>query len=333
MLSSEQLAQFDEQGFLVVPDVLDRSDLDPVAAEYEQALDDAARQMHARGELSSTYPDLPFDERYTALITDNPAIFYYLGLSLPLDHQGLDHEYIRAHTGPALFGLIANRKILDVVESVIGGEIALNPVMQARLKPPLRLLSGQMAEYSNVGATTWHQDFGAVMDEAADTDMLTVWVAMTDAPEEMGCLQAIPGSHRPGELTLHCPGINNAAENYIPQQLLDRHPSAPRSLPCKRGSIVLLTRFTEHGALPNVSDRLRWSFDLRYQQTGMPTGRPAFPSFILRSRSDPASEVTDPADYARGWEEARNRVISGAHVGPVYEQDRWLANRTNPVCA
>ena len=333
MLTQQQVGQFHDRGFLLVPDVLDASDLDPVVAEYEAALGSAAERLHLRGEISSTYAELPFAERYVAILTENPAVFYYLGISLPLDYEGLDPEYVRVHTGPALFGLLSNPKLLDVAESILGAEITLNPIQQVRIKPPQRLLSGAMAEYSNVGATTWHQDFGAVMDEAAGTDLLTVWVAMTDVTEEMGCLVTIPHSHKEESLTLHCPGVVNAAENYIPQVLLDRHGRDPVTLPCPRGSVVLLSKFTEHGALINESDRLRWSFDLRYQPSGQPTGRPAFPSFVLRSRQDPSAEVTDPADYARRWDETRDRVLGGHHQGALYEQGRWLANRENPVCA
>lgn len=333
VLSQLQIDAFHDQGFLVLPAVLDADDIDPVINEYEAVLDHAAQRLLQRGEIASSYGHLPFAERYFALVTENPAVFYYLGISLPLDYEGLDPEFIRAHTGPALFGLLSHPKILDVAEAILGGEVTLNPVQQLRLKPPQRLLSGEVAEYSNVGSTTWHQDFGAVMDEAANTELLTVWVAMTDVTEEMGCLVAIPGSHREQALTLHCPGALNAAENYIPQQLLDRHVAQPVPLPCPRGSLVLLTRFTEHGALDNKSNRLRWSFDLRYQQSGQPTGRPAFPSFVLRSRSGGFPVVSDPDEYAARWEETRDRVVSGGQSGPLYEQGRWLKNRDNPVCA
>ncbi len=331
MLTEAQVEQFADEGYLVLPGVLDDADLEPVVAEYDAALDGAARRLHARGDIGDLHEGLPFADRYTALVLQNPAVFFYLGLSLPLDYEALDPEFVRVHTGPALFGLLSHPRLLDLAEAVIGPEISLNPVLQARIKPPQRLLRGPVAEYSNIGATTWHQDFGAVMDEAADTDMLTVWVAVTEATEEMGCLQVIPRSHRDAALTLHCPGIRNAAENYIPQALLDRHGTPPVPLPCQRGSIVLLTRFTEHGALPNRSDRLRWSFDLRYQPAGQPSGRPAFPSFVLRSRAGRA--VATAADYAAGWEATRQRVLSGRQEGPLYEQDRWLANRDHPVCA
>ncbi len=333
MLSTAQLDRFHEDGFLVIPEVLSARDLAPVENEYAATLDAAAHRLHELGRLSATHSDLPFPERYMALVADHPEIFYYLGISLPLDYLDLDPEYVRVHTGPALFRLLSHPAILDIVESVLGEEIALNPVQQVRLQPPQRILSGSVAEYSNIGLTTWHQDFGAVMGEAKDTEILTVWISMTDATEDVGCLVAIPGSHREQTLTAHCPGRRNAAENYIPQALLDRHDVAPVALPCRRGSVVLLTRFTEHSALPNTSDSLRWSFDLRYQRVGAPTGRPAFPSFVLRSASDSATEVRDPAEYANRWEETRRMVVSGAVPGPLYEQGRWLANVTNPMCA
>ena len=333
MLTQAQIENFEREGYLVLPDVLDETDLDPVREEYEAVLDRAAIELNGMGELSSTYSDLPFEDRYTAMITECPGVFYYLGISLPLDYETLDPHWIRLHAGPAFFGLATNPKILDVVESVIGPEIALNPVQQTRMKPPQRLLPSELAGYSNVGATTWHQDFGAVMDEAIETELLTVWIAVTDATEEMGCLAVMPRSHQTEELSLHCPGVLNPAENFIPQQILDRHGVPPKPLPCTAGSLVLLTRWTEHGALPNLSDRLRWSFDLRYQPVGRPSGRPAFPTFTARSSSQPDSVLIDPSDYAAIWDGTRQRLLANAVDRPLYEQARWLANRDNPVCA
>ncbi len=330
MLATKQVAMFHRDGYLVVPDALDDDDLAPVRREYEEVLDRAATDLYERGQLSSTYADLAFSERYTRLVVECPGIFYYLGISLPLDYETLDPHLIRVHSGPALFGLLSNPKILDIVESIIGPEIALNPVQQTRMKPPQRLLSGPVAEYSNVGATTWHQDFGAVMDEAADTDLLTVWVAVTDATEEMGCLAVMPGSHSEEALSLHCPGRLVPGENYIPQPILDRHGVAPTTLPVTAGSVVLLTRWTEHGALLNRSERLRWSFDLRYQPVGQPTGRPAFPSFVMRSTGEPTATAET---YAAGWEETRQSLLAKSFDQPVYEQARWLSNRDDPVCA
>ncbi len=331
MLTEAQVAFFEAEGYLLVPDVLDAGDLHPVVAEYETALDRAASDLHAQGLLKYKYPGMSFAERYIAIVTECPDVYRYLGISLPLSNGPTDENTCRAHTGPELFKLLRHRKVLDIVESIIGPEILSNPVQQARIKPPIEALQGAMAGYSNVGSTTWHQDFGAVMDDAADTDMLTVWIAITDASPEMGCLVVIPRSHESGELTLHCPGVKVEGENYIPAALLEGRPAVP--LPATAGSLVLLSKWTEHGALDNTSDRLRWSFDLRYQPIGQPTGRPAFPAWVARSRSNPDSELHDPEEYARLWEEARRRIIAGSNEGPVFEQARWAANAENPICA
>ena len=63
-LSTEQIAEFQEQGFLIVRGLFDRQrDLAPVIAEYEGVLDTLAHELFARGEIKSTYADLPFSER------------------------------------------------------------------------------------------------------------------------------------------------------------------------------------------------------------------------------------------------------------------------------
>ena len=46
-----------------------------------------------------------------------------------------------------------------------------------------------------------------------------------------------------------------------------------------------------HRSTLNKTDEVRWSMDLRYQ-TGTPSGRPYYPDFAVRSRSNPASVLT-----------------------------------------
>ena len=67
-LTEAQVAQFKEEGYLVVEDVLERDpeqDLDPVIEEYAGVLDQLAEELQDKGEISSTYDDLPFGDRLT----------------------------------------------------------------------------------------------------------------------------------------------------------------------------------------------------------------------------------------------------------------------------
>ena len=209
MLTESQLASFREDGFLVVPDVLDDDDLIPLEKEYEEVLEAIATEQHSNGKIASRYDELPFADRYAKVVAESPECVDYFNISLPLVNGTIDTDHYRAHIGPAVFGLLSNAKILDVVESVIGGEIASSPVQQMRMKPPQKSIGSDNVAHSNVGLTTWHQDTVAVLPEADDTNQLTVWVAVTDANETNGCLVSIPGSHKEGAHR-HVPGHNSA---------------------------------------------------------------------------------------------------------------------------
>jgi hypothetical protein len=93
------------------------------------------------------------------------------------------------------------------------------------------------------------------------------------------------------------------------------------------GSVLFMHRLTKHASLPNISDDIRWSFDLRYQPIGQPTGRPAFPGFVARSRRDPASVLSDYRVWIDQWQAARTRLAR--ETAPVF--NRW--DGSAPVCA
>jgi hypothetical protein len=150
--------------------------------------------------------------------------------------------------------------------------------------------------------------------------MLTVWLPVTDATEENGCLCCIPGSHRQG-LATHC----TTGGNHIPESLLD---GQPRALPVKRGGVLFFHHETKHASLTNNSDGIRWSFDLRYHPIGQPTGRPWFPGFVARSRQNPSSAVSDWRDWASFWYGARTHLANG---GLPEKYSRWT--NEEPVCA
>ena len=66
----------------------------------------------------------------------------------------------------------------------------------------------------------------------------------------------------------------------------------------------------QHASLDNLSDEFRWSFDLRYNPIGQPTGRPHFPGFVARSRLNPDSVLDDWREWAQLWRDARDRLAA-----------------------
>ena len=314
------LASFQENGFLAVDRLVPAEDLEPIEIEYAELLERVAQWLHRNCEINDTYDSLPFGQRYSQIISEFPDLHRFLNISLPLLNENIDADTFYMHAGPAVFDLMRHPKILDVVEAIIGGKIYSSPVQQMRMKPPARTLDGQLAAHSNAGATPWHQDLVALLPVADDTEQPTVWLAITEATVENGCLTSIPGSHREGP-KVHCSEHSIASEPQVPDSIVQNRYSIP--LPAKKGGAVFFHKMNVHRALRNLSDGLRWSMDLRYHPIGQPTGRPAFPGFVARSRTNPQTEQTDHCAWAESWDEARNRIVSGDFNGRLFEDTRW----------
>ena len=95
----------------------------------------------------------------------------------------------------------------------------------------------------------------------------------------------------------------------------------------KKGDAVFFHRKMMHSSGPNVSEDWRWSFDLRYNPVGMPTGRSWFPGFVARSRVHPEMELTDAAEWKKLWLDAQARLMQSK----MPEFLRW--QKDDPRCA
>lgn len=278
-LTAEQVAAFREEGVLVAENVLTDADLAPVIAEYEEWIAHRARALAEEGKLTDLHADAPFARRVALLYAQTPDII-----------QDMD---IMTVCGTATFAFLRNRRLLDAVESLIGPEITCNPIQHIRAKPPASS-SGEGAGYFNV---PWHQDSGVTWEEADATDIITCWLPLVDATVENGCMEVMPGAWKGGYLQHQAEGGTTIRPELRPD-------IPPRPVPVRKGGVIFMHRLTPHRSTPNYSDQVRWSLDLRYQPTGLPTGRPFHPEFVARSRRNPESVLTDHAEWSRRWKEA-----------------------------
>ena len=323
-LEQSQLDRFARDGFLVVNDVLTEADRVPLFQEYAEVVDRVAKERGIAGENWAT---LTFEERFTQLVALDPDAYEFLDISLPLKNDLTDASGM--HAGPAVFHLLTHPNILDIAESILGPEVVSNPVQHVRIKPPEVELNSIGAGNSNMGRTGWHQDAAVVLENAENSPILTVWVAMTDATPEMGCMQAVPGSHLWNALGKHCPGKTGTGEIYIPKPLVGDHEHVDLSV--RAGGVVLLNKKTWHGAGPNESSNIRWSFDLRFQPPGHPTGRECFPHFLARSKATPNDVLTNPEQWFELWQRARIDIGNGTRRAVFNE--RWEKYSNDPMCA
>lgn len=270
-LTATQIQTFHDQGYLCLEHVLDAADLDPLSAELMATIDRASRTLLAHGKIDRLFEECGFDTRLAKITNQSPGAF-----------RAIFH---RQHTGPAMFGLVRNPKLLDIAASLVGPEVACHPNFKVRPKLP---------DYAPTNVP-WHQDAGYMEPECDTVLTVTVWIPLVDATVENGCLEIVPGGHKHGILR-HVLG-GQGFYLTIPNDVLP--PIQPVLLPVPVGSVVLLTNLTPHRSAPNHTNRVRWSVDVRYQDAGQPTGYRPEGGFLVRSRSRPHTVVSSAEAFER----------------------------------
>ena len=182
-------------------------------------------------------------------------------------------------------------------------------------------LSDENAAHSGVGNTTWHQDTVAVLPEALDTDQVTVWVAVTDASEENGCLASIAGSHLQGAHR-HVAGAI-PREPTVPAKIINDRQG--ESLPVKRGGIILFHRNNIHCSRPNRSARLRWSVDIRYHPVWSGKRSSGIPGFLLHVVGlTRKTELHDPVKWKPSVASVPETVLLVENIRGLFTGTGWL---------
>lgn len=240
-METTNLEQFTEQGYLVVQSALSESDLAPLIAVVSAVVDTRATKLYNEGVISDTYAEMPFDRRWHAV----------------LKACGRQNEVAGWHTlvfSEALFDLITHPKVLDVLETLIGGDIQFNGDFWVRPKLPNEKLT----------TLPWHQDSAYMPDTENDTH-LTVWLPLVDVKSENGALQFLPGSHKSGLQTYHRVPGEAFAVPVLPPTLLD---SEINTLEMQKGDLLVFNNLVFHRSLVNRSNTIRWSTDFRFSRTG-----------------------------------------------------------------
>jgi ectoine hydroxylase-related dioxygenase (phytanoyl-CoA dioxygenase family) len=149
--------------------------------------------------------------------------------------------------------LVHHERILDAIEDVIGPDILCWTT------------NFFIKEAASPGFVSWHQDstyWGLDPD-----DVVTAWVAFTDATAENGCMQVIPGSHRVEQL----PHV----DTFHRDNLLSRGQEISVSVDTTR-AVTLALRAGEmslhhiklvHGSDPNRTADRRIGLAIRYIPT------------------------------------------------------------------
>lgn len=202
------------------------------------------KQFRERGYL--LYHHQLFEERELAELEQ---IYTELRAGRP---ERLSDQFDRPHfEEPRLFKFLTAPQVLDLVECIVGPNIAL-------------WSSHFIGKDARVGrATPWHEDSSYWEGRLDHYDkIVTVWLALDDSDTENGCMQVIPGSHLWGGFSEYRP-VDKSTNTFVSEiETLDLSTAVPFVL--RRGECSLHDGRIVHGADPNTSDRRRLGYTMRY---------------------------------------------------------------------
>lgn len=232
-----------------------------------QMLSDA--QLHEYDELGfvSSLPVLTDDEvrRYRADIESTCAALG--GNVTRMDGPHLYFDWA--------WELSTHPRLLDCMQQLLGPNILLKST---------RLFYKHGLSESYVG---WHQD--GITERLEDAGVPAVWLGLTEATAENGCLRVVPGSHRLG-LVPHSdrPDPNNLTSyGSTAVARID----APWDIVMRPGEMSLHHPLILHASNPNRSPEPRIGFSATYSGTALPNSQTAV-AWVRGGGARHAEEVT-----------------------------------------
>lgn len=164
--------------------------------------------------------------------------------------HGSLHYISKVHTILDFAAELATQpKILDVVEQLIGPDIMLFDVTYI------------IKEANNAAHVSWHQDltyWGFSNDQ-----QVSMWLALSPASEQSGCMRMIPKSHKNGQL-VHHDEKDETNVLFRGQTVKDVAEETSIMCPLKPGEASFHHGWTLHASMPNNSDDRRIGFNVQY---------------------------------------------------------------------
>ena len=236
----ELASRFARDGYAVLPDALDATEIDALRAETVRIY---RGQLGPAEGLRPAGPDEP----------DDVVIRRYACIHFP-------HKL-----SPLIRGMLAHPAVVAALTQIIGPDVK---AMQSMLFTKPEGKPGQ----------AWHQDEYFI--PTRDRSLTAAWIALDDATVQNGCLWVLPGSHRPGVIypdrEHDDPRFDCAIEAYdFPYRDED---AVPVEVPAD--AVVLFNGYLLHRSLPNTArDGLRRALASHYMSaqsllpwTRMPEG-------------------------------------------------------------
>ncbi len=245
MIEQWQIDQYNEQGFLVVENVLTPQEVAALQADFDGWVEESRKHETPWGET--------IDGRSRFDIED--------------DHSA-DHPSLRRVTSPTEISEVYKKTALQSRVAQIAGQLVGS--------------SGARLHHSKINSklphtatqVKWHQDFP--FTPHSNDDLVTCLIMVSEVTPENGPLQVVPGSHK-GPLFSHWDG--DRFTGYISDELEQQLCQQPVSCFGPAGSVCFMHTRLLHASSPNNTEDPRTLYISVYAaEDALPFGDNPLPS-------------------------------------------------------
>ena len=275
VLTPDQCASYETNGYLHAPAVIPPDLLGLIQTVLSRWADETINAWLSEGLIDDPRLDLDLQHRLAHL---------WIAAGRP--------QYIRSPrrdlVSREMFAILLHPALLALAQDLLGtSEISVHGVFNARPKLPDQIWT----------QTPWHQDAQYYRD-AEQVHVTSIWMPLQPVTEHNSCLQVAPGLHRG---PLH-EGWNNPETGFLGIAPEVRDALKGVSIEMLPGDALCFTQITPHRALPNRSNQVRWSIDVRYEPTAQATEAGQKQGFVAHSPADP-NAVPTYEQWLKKWAE------------------------------
>jgi len=286
LLTPQELKKYFEDGFVLKHNVFTPQDLQPSIDSVNDMVDELAMGLYKAGRIKDPCKSAGFTERLTLVEKQYPSA------SVIIHKRGvLPMSFARLWSHP---------KLVSVAKQVLGPDVAGHPVWNLRAKTP-----GQTE-----AVVPWHQDTAYMDSHCWNVLQFTAWLPLVHATKASGCMEVIRGGHKTGLTAMHTGCWNNTWYVELSDATMERELKVNverDTVLCEvpLGSVLFINNILPHRSLPNVSNDIRWSLDLRWHDPAFPNGLWGLKDSVLMTKRD---DPNFQPDWTNFMNSDRNRL-------------------------
>lgn len=204
-----------------------------------------------------------------------------------------EHMDVPHFADPGLFEWLLDDQVLDLVEPLIGPDIAL-------------FSSHFICKPAKVGKRVpWHEDSAYWKGRLDPMEVVTIWLAIDPSTPENGCMRVIRGTH------------DNGFSDYVPVSNPDREVfgtevrkgvfNEDQAVDCvlKPNTCSLHHAKLIHGSHANTGTMRRCGYTMRYMPTSVKytqsTPGDPFQIYLARGKDRAGNHYSDPTKVNQAW--------------------------------